>query len=114
MTTARRTTAALRRRSAAATCASSSSVAHRTDEGHQAATAQDQAADMAVAAVAGVFDAERALDAQPAVLAAAQAQAAGVHGLVQPLHARMAAGRAAGLPGAPGGRPRRGPPGPGG
>src|SRR3546814_1258801 len=90
-----RTTATNRRRlrpSAARTCASSSK--HRADEADQAVAAQHQLADMAVVPGLGILEAETALEAEAAVVAAAQADAAGVHGLVEQLHAGRVAGAA--------------------
>ena len=55
---------------------------------------------MAVLAVLGIFEAEAALQAQPAIVVSAQAQAGGMHRLVQPLHACGMAGIAPDLGGA--------------
>src|SRR5690606_20157516 len=119
-TTRRRPTR--RRRGAARTSASSSNpprpgregarlvegvdggrAAHGPAEGDEAVAPQHQAPDVPVVPVLGVFEAEAALESEPPVLAAAQAQAVGMHGLVEPLHACGDAGVAAGFLGALGG-----------
>ena len=55
---------------------------------------------MTVAAVFRILETEAAFEAQSTVLATAQAQPARMHRLVQPLHARGAAGFAAEVLGA--------------
>ena len=76
-------------------CIGTTPCPQRPAEGHESPAAQHQPADVAIAAILRIFEAEAALEPEPAVLAAAQAQPAGVHGLVQPLHAGGAAGIAA-------------------
>lgn len=70
---------------------------------------QHQPADMAVAAILGIFEAETALQAQPAIRATTQAQTAGMYGLVEPLHTSGQAGIAPDLLGAFGRGTRRAP-----
>lgn len=77
---------------------------------------QDQPTRVAVAAIVRVLETEAAHEVEAAVIAASEAQARGMHGLVQPLHAGRTAGIAAeqfgalgsGAPGAPECERRRG------
>jgi len=61
-------------------------------ERHQPGPAQHHPADVTVAAIMRVLEAEHALESEPSVFAAMQAHAGGMHRLVEPLHARRAAG----------------------
>ena len=70
---------------------------HRSTEVHQPVAAQDEAADVAIIAIARIFEAETAFKTQSPVLAATQAQAVGVDGLVEPLDTRCPAGIAPNL-----------------
>jgi hypothetical protein len=56
-------------------------------ESDQAIAVQHQSRDMAVGAVLRVLESEGAFEAEPAIFAAAQAQSAGVNGLIDQLHA---------------------------
>jgi hypothetical protein len=69
--------------------------ANWSGERHQFVAQQHQFAGVAIIAVAGVFEAEGALQAQPSIRVAAHAKAGGMHALVQPDHARRFAGVAA-------------------
>lgn len=64
----------------------------RSAERHQPRPAQHHPADVAVAAVVRILEAEHAFESEPPVLAAMQAHAGSVHRLVEPLHPRRVAG----------------------
>ena len=66
--------------------------AGRSAEGHQPRPAQHHPADVAIAAIVRILETEHALESEPSVFPAMQAHASGVHRLVEPLHARRAAG----------------------
>src|SRR5690606_35142961 len=83
--------------------------AHGPAEGDEAVAPQHQAPDVPVVPVLGVFEAEAALESEQPVLAVAQAQAVGMHGMVAPLIAYGDAGVAACFLGALGGGARRAP-----
>lgn len=78
----------------------------RAAECEQLVTAQHKAADVSLDAVLRVFEAEAALEPEPAVVAAAEPQAVGVDRLVKQLHAGGLASIAADLLGAFGGGAR--------
>ena len=65
--------------------------AWRSAERYQPRPTQHHPADVAVAAIMRILEAEHALETEPSVLAAMQAHAGGVHRLVEPLHARRPA-----------------------
>jgi len=65
---------------------------HRTAERHEPLAAQHEVADMSVLAVLGILEAEAAFEPEPTILPASQADAAGMHGVVQPLHGGGATG----------------------
>src|SRR6476660_4811516 len=106
---ARRSVDGRRQRRKAIPVVHRASPAHRATEVHQAVAAQDQSADMAIVAIARIFEAEAAFENPAAGLPPTQAQAIGVDGLVEPLHARCPAGIApnlfGSLSGATGGAP---------
>ena len=65
--------------------------ARRADERDEPPSAQHQAPDVAIAAVVRILEAERALESEPPIFPPMQTQSRGVHGLVEPLHARRTA-----------------------
>ena len=72
----------------------------RSAERNQPGTTQHQPADVPVAAVVRIFEAERAFEAESTIVAPVKAQARRVHGLVEPLHPGGMAGIAAKVLGA--------------
>lgn len=64
---------------------------HRPAESDQTVAVQHQSRDMAIGTVLRVLEAKTTFEAQPAIIAAPQTQSAGMHGLIDQLHARSEA-----------------------
>jgi len=82
---------------------------HRAAEVHKSIAAQDEPTDVAIVAIAGIFEAETAFEPEAPILATAQSQAVGMDGFVEPLHAGGPARIAAYLFSPFGGAPGRAP-----
>ncbi len=85
------------------------SAPHRAAEVHKSIAAQDEPTDVAIVAIAGIFEAETAFEPEASILPPAQAQTVRMDSFVEPLHARGPACVAADLFGSFGGATSRAP-----